>query len=148
MLAERPKAWHAGGRNGNKGVGRRMHDPAGTMVTFMKLAGMAQDRGQFLPRDKFLLLAGAAACEAGFPDLGDLCRELVLRNNPQHLIGGYPSLADALCDAEYAGFHTQLLRFCSYEQGEHLLNQQGLATGLPAPTVSPRDYALLLLQRM
>lgn len=118
------------------------------MVTFVKLAGVAQDRGQFPPRDKFLLLAGAAACEAGFPDLGDQCRDLVLRHNPQHLVGGYPTLADALCDADYAHFHAQLLRFCSYEQGEHLLNQQGLATGLPAPTVSSRDYALLLLQRM
>ena len=118
------------------------------MVTFMKLAGVAQDRAQLLPRDKFLLLAGAAACEAGFPEVGDRCRELVIAHNPRHLVGTYPTLADALCDEEYAQFHAQLLRFCSYEQGEHLLNQQGLATGLPAPTVSPRDYALLLLQRM
>jgi hypothetical protein len=126
-----------------------MNDPAGTMVTFVKLAAISQDRQQLPQRDKFLLLAGAAACEGGFSEVADRCRELVLQHNPRHLVGGYPSLADALCDADYVGFHTQLLRFCSYEQGEHLLAQQGLATGLPTPdSVSPRDYSLLLLGRM
>jgi hypothetical protein len=119
------------------------------MVTFVKLAGIAQDRQQMPQRDKFLLLAGAAACETGLSEVADRCRDLVLQHNPQHLVGRYPSLGDALCDVDYAGFHTQLLRFCSYEQGEHLLAQQGLATGLPTPdSVSARDYSLLLLGRM
>jgi len=126
-----------------------MHDHEGAMVTFAKLAAVSHDRQQLTQRDKFLLLAGAAAIRGNCVDVAARCRQLVLLNNPQHMIGGFDSFALALADTDYQTFHRQLQRFCSYEQGEHFLEQQGLDSGAPATGAMTRShYALLLLSRV
>ena len=126
-----------------------MHDHEGAMVTFAKLAAVSHDRQQLTQRDKFLLLAGAAATQGNCVDVAARCRELVLKNNPQHLIGGYENFSLALADPDYQTFHKQLQRFCSYEQGEHFLEQQGLDSGAPTTgTLTRSHYALLLLSRV
>jgi len=121
------------------------HDAA--MIAFVKLAGVAQSRGQLLQRDKFLLLAGSAACYAGWLPVAERCRHLVLVNNPAHLIGHYDSFALALGDEEFQTFIKQLARFCSYEKAEHHLTQLKIAPGFPLASdkLSMGDYALLLL---
>ena len=126
-----------------------MRDHEGAMVTFAKLAAVSHDRQQLTQRDKFLLLAGAAATQGKCTDVAARCRQLVLLNNPQHMIGSYENFATALADADYQTFHRQLQRFCSYEQGEHFLEQQGLDSGAPETGAMSRGhYALLLLSRV
>lgn len=118
------------------------------MVACIKLAALSQDRQQWLPRDKFLILAGVAAVEAGSRPVAEQCRTLVLSHNPQHLIGSHSSFAAALENPDFQAFAKQLSRFCSYEQAEHLLTQNNLSAGRPAEGISWDDYALLLLHRM
>ena len=75
------------------------HDAA--MVAFVKLAGVAQSRGQLLQRDKFLLLAAAAACHAGWLPVAERGRKLVLAHNPAHLVKRHDTFAAAMADAEF-----------------------------------------------
>ena len=121
------------------------HDAA--MLTFVKLAGVSQSRQQLGPRDKFLVLAAVAACHAGHAAVAARCRELVVANNPAHILHRFESVDAALVDDDFRTFLKQLTRFCSRERGEHLLSQLSIATDLPklATRLSAADYALLLL---
>jgi hypothetical protein len=102
-------------------------DHESAMLAFATLADLAQAKRQFFPRDKFLILAGAAACRAGCLEVAARCRELVALHNPAHLLNGYDSLPDALRDDEFQAFLKQLLKFCSYERAEHLLQHLNIA---------------------
>lgn len=126
-----------------------MDDHDSAMLAFVKLAGISQSRSQLGPRDKFLILAGVAADRAGHPAVAERCRELVLANNPSHLVKRYDSLAQAIADDEFQAYLKQLSRFCSYEKAEHHLSQLDITTELPKITarLSPAEYALLLLGR-
>lgn len=104
-----------------------MPDYESAMLVYARLARLAHAKGQSLGRDKFLLLAGIAACRAGWPDIGQLCRSLVLQHNPRHLVGRYASLPDALRSDEFAAFDKRLARWCPYEKAEHLLRELGLS---------------------
>lgn len=99
-----------------------MNDEA-AMTAFARLAEVSQQKQQFNQRDKFLLLTGIAACRAGFIDIAARCREIVLAHNRQHLIRRYASLPDALRSEDFASFHIQLDRFCTFEKAEHLLSE-------------------------
>jgi hypothetical protein len=109
-----------------------MPDYEAAMLVYAKLAGMAHAKGQALGRDKFLLLAGLAACRAGWPDVAEECRTLVLRHNPRHLVSRFASLPDALRSAEFTAFDKQLTRWCPYEKAEHLLRQLNVTAQAPA----------------
>lgn len=117
------------------------------MLAYTKLARLSQNKRQLVGRDKFLLLAGAAACRAGWLEVADCCRAMVLEHNPQHLIGRFESFPAALRDPEFAPFLKQLERFCSYERAEHLLRELGLSPEVPAAETgrSPAAYALQAL---
>jgi hypothetical protein len=121
------------------------HDAA--MLAFVKLAGVSQSRSQLGPRDKFLVLAGIAADRAGHGAVAERCRELVLANNPSHLLKRYESMPQALADEEFQIYQKQLSRFCSYEKAEHHLSQLDISTDLPkiSAPLGPAEYALLLL---
>lgn len=117
------------------------------MLAYVKLAGLSQSRRQLGPRDKFLVLAASSACEAGWLPVAERCRELVLANNPHHLLGQYADFVSAMRDDDFQPFLKQLARFCSYERAEHLLATLDIAPELPpvSAKLSPGDYALLLL---
>ena len=119
------------------------------MVAFVKLAGLSQQKQQFLQRDKFLILAGVAAVRAGCPHVAERCHHLVLLHNPQHLVKRYSSLSAAFEDGTFLVFHQHLARLCSYEKAEHLLTQLQVHPGVPLPPerLPPEDYALLLLSK-
>lgn len=95
------------------------------MLVYVALADLARSRGQRGGSARFLVLAGAAACRAGWPAVAERCRELVLAENPHHLIARWPSLPEALRDAEFSPFLKRLERFCSLERGEHILRELG-----------------------
>lgn len=121
------------------------HDAA--MLAFVKLSGISQDREQLGPRDKFLVLAGAAACRAGWPSVAERCRELILAHNPAHLLRHYQSFIEAIQAEDFQTYLKQIERFCSYERAEYLLAQQALTPDLPplSARLGAGDYALLLL---
>jgi hypothetical protein len=108
-----------------------MDDHERAMLTFAKLAGLSQDRGQLGPRDKFLVLAAVAATQGLHPRVAAHCRTQVLAHNPAHLLKRFETIERALSTEEFQGLLRQLAKFCSYEKAEHLLSQLGLAVEVP-----------------
>ena len=91
------------------------------MLAFVRLADLAQAKRQLLPRDKFLILAGAEACQGGWLEVAERCRYLVLANNPAHLLKEFETFASALRDPDFQVYLKQLKKFCSFERAEQLL---------------------------
>lgn len=96
------------------------------MLLFARLAAVSESRRQFPGRDRFLILAGAAATRAGCPEVAERCRRAVSARSTRHLLGRYASFADALRDEEFRPFLRQTEKFCSVERAEHLLNELDL----------------------
>ncbi len=126
-----------------------MDDHDAAMLAFVKLAGVSQSREQLGPRDKFLVLAGAAASRGSHPAVARRCRELLLAHNAAHLLNRYATFEAALEDEEFQTYLRQLARFCSYEKAEHHLAQLDISPDLPnlSAQLSAAEYALLLLGR-
>jgi hypothetical protein len=124
-----------------------MRDHESAMLSYIRLAEMSQRRRQLLGRDKLLVLASAAACRAGWPEVAERCRQLVLEHNPAHLIGNFPSVADALRSEDFAPLLKQHERLCGYERAEFLANDLGLKPDIrPEPDdKTPGQIALELL---
>lgn len=99
----------------------RNHDIA--MWAYVELADLSQRRGQIAGCDRFLVLAGVAACRAGCPDVAARCHELVQHHNVAHITARWPSFAAALHDDDFTTFLIQLERFCPLEKAEHLLHE-------------------------
>ena len=93
------------------------------VVQYLELAKISQAKQQPSGCDRFLVLAAEAACRAGWLDVAEHCREIVLQHNPHHLIGRWPTMPDALRSEEFQPFLKQLERFCSVERAESLLSE-------------------------
>src|ERR1700722_8969465 len=102
-------------------------DHESAMLAYAKLAQVSQQKHQLIGRDKLLVLAAAAACRAGWLEVGERCRQLVLEHNPAHRIGSYPTAADALRSADFAPLLAQLERLCGYERAEFLVTELGMS---------------------
>jgi len=103
-----------------------MRDHEWAMLSYVRLADVSQRKRQPLGRDKLLVLAAAAACRAGWPDVAERCRQLVLEHNPAHLIGNFPTVADALRSDDFPPLLKQHERLCGYERAEFLAGELGL----------------------
>jgi hypothetical protein len=101
----------------------RNHEIA--MLSFTRLARISHETPHPLGRDRFLVLAGREACLAGWLDVAERCRTLILAENPHHFLSQSESFPDALRDAAKAGYFATFDSFCSFEQAEHLLYQNG-----------------------
>jgi hypothetical protein len=117
------------------------------MLAYVRLADVSQRKHQLLGRDKLLVLAAAAACRAGWIDVAERCRQLVIEHNPAHRIGTYPTVADALRSDEFVPLLTQLERLCSYERAEFLLSELGLEAQPDEGSRDAGETALSLLGR-
>lgn len=93
------------------------------MLAFTLLAAESRKRQQYYGELRFLLLAGSAACRAGWANVPRRYRERILEINPQHLLAKYGSLEDALRDEDFQTFLSRLDRFCSFEMAETLLEK-------------------------
>jgi hypothetical protein len=128
----------------------RDHDRA--MLMYVHLARLSQQKGQLPGRNKFLVLAGAEACPAGWLDVAARCRELVLADNPSHVLSKTATFPDALRGDDLPPLLKQLERFCTIERAEHLLAELEIEVGPPRvdsnepPSQTPGEYALQLLR--
>lgn len=102
-------------------------DDGRKMLAFAHLAALSREKGQSQGEVRFVLLAGIAACRAGWPEVSRACRERVLSLNSAHLVGRFDTLEDALRAEDFAPFAQHLDRFCSFERAELLLERQGVA---------------------
>jgi hypothetical protein len=126
-----------------------MRDHEGAMLAYIRLADISDRKHQQIGRDKLLILAAAAACRAGWPDVADACRNLVLKHNPAHLIGNFGSFSDALRSDDFLPLLKQHERLCGYERAEFLVHDLGLAPPSPqADNQTAGQRALNLLSQL
>lgn len=95
------------------------------MLSFARLARISHETPHPVGRDRFLVLAGREACLAGWLDVADRCRTLILAENPHHFLGRTEAFPDALRDSSNEGYFATFDSFCSFEQAEHLLSRHG-----------------------
>jgi hypothetical protein len=118
------------------------------VLNYVKLAALSAGKGQPLGRDRFLILAGAAACHAGLLDVAERCRELVLHDNPRHLIGRFATFPDALRSDEFTPLLKHLQRLCPVEQAEYLLNSNAVPDATASPEGPLAETVRALLQEI
>lgn len=109
------------------------------IAVFLQLARASQLRRRPLIRDRMLILAGVAAAQLQLDLLADYCRSEVLKDNPRHLVGHWPTFAEAIIDDDFLALLRQLRRRYPLEKAERLLD----ALGIDASTEG-RHYANVL----
>lgn len=102
-----------------------MFNHEAAMLAYARLARISAQKQQRLGTHRFLLLTGMAACRAGWLDVAERCRAIIVAENTKHFLLHSATFADALREPENVGYFTQLERFCSFEQAEHLLIDNG-----------------------
>lgn len=93
---------------------------------YTQLACLSQEKQQPLARDRFLLLAAASACRAGWADLAADCHAVLTSLAPHHQAARYATVADGLRNEEFAALVKQWERFCPLERAEMLLSELDL----------------------
>jgi len=124
-----------------------MSDYDREMLNYVKLAVLSAGKGQPLGRDRFLVLAGAAACHAGLLEVASRCRELILQENLQHMIGRFESFPEALRSEDFTPLLKHLQRLCPPEQAEYLLQSDVIAEDAP-DAETPAETAAMLLRQL
>lgn len=114
-------------------------------LSYLRLAAAAHQKGLGLPRNRLLFLAGLSALKAGWMDVAERCREVILHGNPQHALHNHETFAEALRSGELDGMIRSHERFCSPERAEHVLAESGLTL---SPSEEPQADALRELAGM
>jgi hypothetical protein len=122
---------HAEASGGNK-----MRDHEAAMRVYCQLAVISDQSHQPQVRDRFLLLAGVAACRAGWPDVAARCHQKLLASNPAHQLKRHATMADALRDPEFQVLVVRWERYCPFEKAEAMVRQQNL------PPTDPGEQAV------
>ena len=123
-----------------------MSDPGYLLSVYLHLANASQHRRRPLARDRLLLIAGSIAARMKLEPIAAKCRQVVLEHNPNHLISGWNSMAEALQDEDFLCFLKQLQRRYPQEKAERLLQTLGIELGNErAAYYSDLEYAASLL---
>jgi hypothetical protein len=88
---------------------------------YLSLAEVAEPRPQ--ERESFLTLAASAAELAGQEQAAEACRAEILRLNPQHFLGGFDSMGEALQSDDVIERTEALYRTYHFERAEFLLER-------------------------
>jgi len=123
-----------------------MNDAVDQLAVLLHLARASQLRRRPLVRDRLLVLSGTAALRAKLPEVAHYCRHQILRHNPNHLLGRWPSFQAALEDERFASLLRQLQRRYPLEKAERMLHNLGIERGRERETYfSDLEYAASLL---
>jgi hypothetical protein len=122
-----------------------MIDHEARLAAYVQLACQSHQKQQALARDRFLWLAAAEACRAGWLPVAQRCRHLGLISNPHHQAAWFDSVPDALRDPDFERVITQYARQCPPERAEHLVNELGLPLHSSDPNQELGDWLLNLL---
>lgn len=118
-------------------------------LSYLKLALLCDRRRHFASRDRLLLGAAEAALKAGWPEVAEGCRDVVLRSNPRHMLRRWPTFREAAQSDAFRPLLQQTRRFCSLERAEFLLqaHRDEATEALPATpqAADPCAVALAIL---
>ena len=93
------------------------------LVLYLRLAQAFRERLQMPDRDRALVMAGTAASLVQMPMVGNFCRQLILQNNPGHMVRKWDTFEIALKDDDFHVFLKQLARRLPVERGETILKE-------------------------
>lgn len=96
----------------------QMLDPFDEMILYLRLAQAYRSRLKLPDRDRALLMAGVCAHVNQMPQIAAFCRQLILQNNPGHMLRKYESIAEAVEDSDFGHFVKQVRRKISPEKAE------------------------------
>jgi hypothetical protein len=122
-----------------------MSNPVAAMTAYVQLARLSHQKRQALARDRFLLLAAVAACEAGWLDVAARCQSRLRSFAPAHRLHHYASVPVALRDVDFRTLVRATERHCPFERAEHLLVGLGLTAEGDQPDIPRGDWALQVL---
>jgi hypothetical protein len=103
-----------------------MTEPADLIAMYVQLARVAEMRGRPYVQDRLLLCAGLIAAQVELPKTAAHCRERILRHNPQHWVGRFATIAEAIADDDCLGLIRQTQRRYPPERAEQLYSTLGL----------------------
>jgi hypothetical protein len=110
-------------------------------LNYLKLARIAHDKGQWLPRNRLMLLAAITAARAGWLDVAERSRGLLIGWNPRHVINSEASVAQSLNEERVRTLIQNHEKQISYERAEHLLSLTGDAPKDQVPEAPDIDAA-------
>lgn len=92
----------------------------------MHLARASQQRVRPHVRDRLLVIAATLAAQLGLSRIAAYCRQTVLAHNPQHLIGNFATVEEALEESDFLHLLKQLQRRFPPEEAERMLMSLGI----------------------
>lgn len=120
--------------------------PVKLLGVYLHLARASQQRVRPHVRDRLLVIAASQAIRLELPRVAAHCRYLVLAHNPQHMIGNYETVTEALADSDFLHLLKQLQRRFPQEEAERMLVSLGIEQGREWETYfSAEEYAAALL---
>lgn len=103
-----------------------MRDEIDQLATFLYLANANWKKLQMSDRDRLLVLSAIQAADLGFPSIAAFCRQLVLKNNPGHMLRRWDTVEEALTTEDLHVFLKQLRRRFPVERAETMLSEIGI----------------------
>lgn len=110
-------------------------DPTREIVIFARLAQAFKNRLQMQDRDRALVMTGVCASMLEMEVIASFCRQLILKNNPGHMLKRSESFHEALREEGFVTFLKQVRRKLPTEKAENLLVEFGYKCD-----VKRRDY--------
>lgn len=99
------------------------------LVTYLRLAGASQEKGQFPGRDRFILLAADEAIRAGLLDVAERLRNVLIASQPHHLLARFDSFEAAEHTEDLLLLIKQVRRQCTLERAEAMVESHQLDVG-------------------
>lgn len=109
-----------------------MPDPTHALGVYLHLVRSAERRNQPFVCSRMFVLAGTAAADLQLAPLANYCRKQILRHNPRHMLGRWPSFEEALLDTEFLALVRQLRRRFPLEKAERMLETLGIEPEAPS----------------
>ena len=123
-----------------------MSEPIEILGLYLHLAAASQRRQRPHVRDRMLVIAAMIAARMELPRISAYCRHKILLHNPQHLIGRWPQVEDAIEDSDFQHLLKSVQRRYPQEKAERLLANLGIERGRERDAYySDEEYAAALL---
>lgn len=116
------------------------------LAIYLHLARASRQRQRPLVTDRLLVLAAARANRLDLHGVANLCRAKILAHNPNHMVGRFDTVADALEDVDFLSLVVSLDRRYPREKAERMLESLGIdLANERAAYFSDQEYAAALL---
>jgi hypothetical protein len=120
--------------------------PVKMLGMYLHLARASVQRVRPHVRDRLLVIAATLAAQLALPRVAAHCRRLILEHNPQHLIGHFDTVEEALSESDFLHLLKQLQRRFPPEEAERMLVNLGIDQAREwAAYYSAEEYAAALL---